>query len=506
MKKLWAILFYRTKPEYTNTRNKTRYSSQNNIRNLLGGEFRNQSFNFSKGKFPYDTIQTALERIGFLNYAILDDKKNVMVSEGGPTKDFIVVLRQYSPAPDSFTYNGTNFILDSSSIGLFGDAKKFPGAEGLHAIHAISGFKCGSDFYILDSNMKNPYKCDWRDIKNILTNPSYANNVKQTYGKQPNGTVNPDTKWNEGGYYFLIYVNSELKNSFKNYSEDIYNIRPAALKQRLKQTQEKRNNLARETKTSLRQEKANAEAGERISASMKVREAEAHKVRQAANAERRRQQLNETERRNAVRRARQAAQRQAAQRPKKSNEGGPSVSNAERRRQKLNETERLNAARRARQAAQRQAAQRQAAQRPKKSNEGGPSVSNAERRNAELRARNAAVRAFSSTNLMEMGRINKEAPPFIKNKFFSLNRLMNESSNRLTKIGTFNNRALNNFILQAQLRKRNAIPLLSWTHVKSDLEQNVRNYINALAAELTKAKQLKNKRRSNLKGKGRALN
>lgn len=307
MKKLWAILFYRTKRNFTTNRNK-KWASEHNIRNLIGAESRVGELSALSFANPNTHINRVLERIGFLNYAVLNSNKNIVFEKGSPRKDFIVVLTPQTPQ-DAISFQNNNFILDSGSIGLFGNKDVFPGASGDHASHAISGFKCGSEFYILDSNMETPYKCDWRNSNNIKNDPAYKKATSNKYGYMGN----PNTKWNEVFYVFCIYVNANSGNkSFTNYSNDIYRISPVQLRRRLGQNQTTRNNLARETNKSLRQEKANAEAGERISASMKAnanaREAAARKVRQA-NANARARALNETERRNAARRARQTAEK-----------------------------------------------------------------------------------------------------------------------------------------------------------------------------------------------------
>ncbi len=477
IKKLWGILFYRPRLAYTVNRNE-KFNSEHSIRNLLGGAFRSGSLNeFKTGMPPEDHLPTALDRIGFLNYAILNANMTVVVDKGGVEKDFIVVLVP-SVAQNTISYNGSNFKIESASIGLYGG--NFIGAAQGHAQHAITGFKCGSEFNIFDSNIPTVYTCDWRNIANILSNPAYKAAVSATYGGG-----NPLTAWNEGNYRFIIYINSGVKNSFSNFTNDVRDIRPQALRNRIKMNQKAREDISNATKRSLLQEQMNAEAGRRISA-----------------------------KRQANRRA--AAQRQAAPQPKKSNEGRPSgISNVERRRRALNESERRNALRRA--AAQRQAAARNATVMGNAElRRRAAALNESERRNAVRRARQAAQRQSvvrqtpmpppSARNLREMARIEQEAPSFIKNQFRNLPRLVSESANRLARINNLNNKSLNNFITRAMERRSRAASMSSWTYVNSVLERNVQKYRDSLADELRKARRVKNTRLRNLKGKGPALN
>ena len=343
MKKIWTILFYQRRMNFpTPYRPNPNYASQNNIRNLFAGNFRNPSHNFNKGAYTAGQWPTALERIGFLNYTVFNQDGSVVVDKGGPTKDFIVIVSVNSPSvsPSHYTvtHNGSVFELDCATVNMLGNPANFLGAVS-HVNHAITGFRCGNQFRIFDSNMEQSYICDWRDTVNVINHPEYKKAVVKKYGMSVEnakkyGKDAKNAKWTEGKYSALIYVRSDLSNSLKAFNEDALQISPHALALRLKKNQNSRNELAEATKLSLLQEKMNAEAGMRISEAKKKANANAKAAKEKANANAKaakekananarvakavsnaiaarkaRQASNETERRNAARRARLQAEK-----------------------------------------------------------------------------------------------------------------------------------------------------------------------------------------------------
>jgi hypothetical protein len=339
MKKIWTILFYQRRMNFPiPSRSNPNYASQNNIRNLFAGNFRNPFYNFKKGEYTAGHWPRALERIGFLNYTVFNQDGSVVVDKGGPTKDFIVVVSVNSPSvsPSNYKiqYNGSAFELDCATVNMLGNPANFLGAIS-HVDHAISGFRCGNQFRIFDSNMEQSYICDWRDTANVINHPEYKKAVAKVYGA---GVTN--AKWTEGKYSALIYARSDLSNSLKTFNEDALKISPLALRRRLNKNQTSRNELAEATRLSLLQEKMNAEAGMRISKAKANANAKAAKEKANANAKAAKEKANAKaakEKANANARVAKAVSNAIAARTA---------------RQASNETDRLNAARRARLAAE----------------------------------------------------------------------------------------------------------------------------------------------------------
>ena len=328
MKKLWAALFYETRPTFTNTRNPAN-KSENEIKNLLGGTNLRARTNFMTGASTSLHLEIFLKRVGFVNYTLVNVlNNNIILDVGDPNKkDFIAAYNPDGTAtftlePDeTINYNGTRYKLDCASIVLFGN-EKF--GAGLHAVHAITGFTCNGRRMIYDSNMLRSYQCDWKNVNNIISNRNYQNETANKYTPY-NLRGRNKAQWVRGEYSFLIYTRTDSNESENLYNRDALGINISKLRRRITQTNAQRNNIAQRTRNEIarrnaaaraarnraeRQARVNAETGERLAREMAERNAAARAARNAAarNRAARQERLNaETGERLARERAARAA-------------------------------------------------------------------------------------------------------------------------------------------------------------------------------------------------------
>ena len=231
---MWGILYHFPRPVYRTNRPPST-TSQNNIKNLLGGYFRTRASGANWADYMTRYIDHFLKRVGYTNYSLYEG--NILVTEKGPPgkKDFIVIMDGPHPAPKNQTFQGHRYKLESGGIHLGGN-NKFAGA-GQHVSHGITGFKCrtNGEFMIYDSNMTMSYKCDWSNPANVLATRNYQNQTNITYRGNNRVAENERAKWTSCALNFVIYVPDDANNkdpAYQAYIHDEYKISPEQIRRK----------------------------------------------------------------------------------------------------------------------------------------------------------------------------------------------------------------------------------------------------------------------------------
>ena len=234
LKKMWGILYHFPRPVYRTNRPPST-TSQNNIKNLLGGYFRTRASGANWADYMTRYIDHFLKRVGYTNYSLYEG--NTLVTEKGPPgkKDFIVIMDGPHPAPKNQTFQGHRYKLESGGIHLGGN-NKFAGATK-HVSHGITGFKCktNGEFMIYDSNMTMSYKCDWSNPANVLATRNYQNQTNITYRGNNRVAENERAKWTSCALNFVIYVPDDANNkdpAYQAYIHDEYKISPEQIRRK----------------------------------------------------------------------------------------------------------------------------------------------------------------------------------------------------------------------------------------------------------------------------------
>ena len=231
---MWGILYHFPRPVYRTNRPPST-TSQNNIKNLLGGYFRTRASGANWADYMTRYIDHFLKRVGYTNYSLYEG--NILVTEKGPPgkKDFIVIMDGPHPAPKNQTFQGHRYKLESGGIHLGGN-NKFAGATK-HVSHGITGFKCktNGEFMIYDSNMTMSYKCDWSNPANVLATRNYQNQTNITYRGNNRVAENERAKWTSCALNFVIYVPDDANNkdpAYQAYIHDEYKISPEQIRRK----------------------------------------------------------------------------------------------------------------------------------------------------------------------------------------------------------------------------------------------------------------------------------
>ena len=237
LKKLWGVLYHFPRPTYRTNRPPST-TSQNNIKNLLSGNFRSRAATANWGHLMTAQVDTFLKRVGYTNYALIGQNGNVITENGPPgKKDFVVfIIERNGIAAKQHTVHGQRYKLESGGIYLEGN-DKFRGAGTEHARHGITGFKCKTDgeFMIYDSNMTKSYKCDWSNPANVLANRNYQSQTNTIYRGNNAVANNERAKWTMCALNFVVYVPDDANNrdpAYHAYIHDEYKISPEQIRRK----------------------------------------------------------------------------------------------------------------------------------------------------------------------------------------------------------------------------------------------------------------------------------
>lgn len=116
------------------------------------------------------TIKAILDRLSIINYntRILNINTNTITAtprSDVPLPDFYIVTphleNTWRPTSMPTALFGPQFYLGSALINISISPDRH---------HSICGVKCGSNYYIVDSNFNTPIRCDWRNVNNIDEN------------------------------------------------------------------------------------------------------------------------------------------------------------------------------------------------------------------------------------------------------------------------------------------------------------------------------------------------
>jgi hypothetical protein len=184
------------------------------VRNILPYH---RTLTLNEGSYPSHEVIRILERLGITNYIFVNFTTGKPATKIVERPYFLLIgSTDYEPCNytllPSAAYHG--FRLDTASIGIHLD-----GAT-THGRHAITGTKTSNgDYVIIDSNIDDVFKCDWREAKNIERNQKYARAVETTYGR---GIRVTNVK-----LYFATYMNPDIKTNL------YFNISPNNLRTKL---------------------------------------------------------------------------------------------------------------------------------------------------------------------------------------------------------------------------------------------------------------------------------